>query len=180
MLSSLRSTVCERRASILLPGAPPSPLRRLAFLAAVALALFAALPTAAAPASRWTDLNKALAPVNVALNEDVMSLNGAIADANDAQLALRAGVEVEGKLLGERIHQSSAVPEGKPRAMTDCAGFDQRISHPGGFAHCFHRLADALSRDARCPQGTQGAQLGQVFEGVDFVGGNQSGLLPRG
>ncbi len=60
------------------------------------------------------------------------------------------------------------------------AGFGKRVAHAGGAAHGFDRLADALGGDARGAQRAQGAQLGQVFKGVLFVGGNQSGLLPRG
>ena len=44
----------------------------------------------------------------------------------------------------------------------------------------FDRLADALGGDARGAQRAQGAQLGQVFKGVLFVGWNQPRLLPRG
>ncbi len=60
-------------------------MRRLAFLGALALATIAAMPTVAAPASRWTALNTALAPVNVALATDVAALNLALANAGDAQ-----------------------------------------------------------------------------------------------
>ncbi len=65
-------------------------MKRLAYLAALSLVVigFAGTTTAAAPASRWKDLNAALTPVNLALNDDVIGFNGAIADANTAQASV--------------------------------------------------------------------------------------------
>src|ERR1035437_7765439 len=71
------------------------------------------------------------------------------------------------------------MPERKARAAADGAGLNERVTHSGGLAHRLDRLADALRRNARGPQRTQGAQLGQVLIGVIFVGGNQSCVLPR-
>ena len=99
--------------------------------------------------------------------------------SDDAERAFRRGVEVEGKLLGQRLDQRPAVAEGQPRAMPDRAGLDERIAHAGGLAHGLDRLADALGGDARGAQRAQGAQLGEIFKGIVFVGGNQPRLLPR-
>src|SRR4051812_14128513 len=54
-------------------------------LASILLAAALLLPvTVHAETSHWKDLNAALAPVNVALNDDVIAFNGAFADAAQA------------------------------------------------------------------------------------------------
>ncbi len=62
-------------------------MRRLAALAViVAAAAFQFSSVSAAPASHWTDLNAALAPVNVALATDAQAFGAALAQAGaDAQ-----------------------------------------------------------------------------------------------
>lgn len=67
-------------------------MKRLAFLAVIALAVAISLPTAAAPApkSNWTALNAALAPVNVALRDHLIAFGLATSTAATHAQALFA------------------------------------------------------------------------------------------
>ena len=63
--------------------------------------------------------------------------------------------------------------------MADSACLDEWISHASGLAHSLDGFADTFRCDARGAKSAQGAQLGEIFKGVIFVGGNQARLLPR-
>ena len=93
--------------------------------------------------------------------------------------ARRQLIEVEGKYPGRRRPHPPALTEiAWSGALPDRAGLVHRspCRRPGA-CRCHDPRILAVIPVAR--EHAQGAQLGQVFKGIDFVCGNQPGLLPR-
>ncbi len=68
--------------------------------------------------------------------------------AGDLELASVDGGEVEGKLVGERVDERSAMAEDEPAAASHGTRFDQRVAHAGDLLHGVELAADATGGDA--------------------------------
>jgi hypothetical protein len=99
---------------------------------------------------------------------------------DDAELAGGRGVEVEGELLGEGVHEGAAVTEAEAGAATDEAGFHEGVAHAGDALHGGDGGFDVFRGDAGGGlKVAEVAELAEGLEGVVLGGGDEFCPFPR-